>query len=597
MPDGEDRILVDGTNNFSGGMDASRFPWAIAKNQYFRGCNVMIPRTGGGIRQRLAYITQTLDFLGDGKAMELYRSGHIEAEGWYYIGNEEILLASINGHILEFRRASRDRHCARVLNYSDPNSPTAKAWFTKVPNGSILNNGVSNPIEITEGIAKRVSGSKVIGPGREGVYIQNRFFYVTPDRKSVIASDFRKPTSLSNAAATNIWGWYIPDDSENITAIGSQKVMLRDVEGGALIISTNDTIYSIDVRGDRQEWGNIENSGFARIEETIPSIGAVSSYSFESANTNVYFRTQSHGLVDIRQSDSQFRTEQDFDQQSIEVDYWMGRDTPEFLDMCYTRRFGNRIFTTVGPSMDQNGHIYWNGMVSVHPNPNQSNGDPFTRRFEGLWTGVRPWAITVTRSPRRSEMFVHSRDTDGVNRLYRVDNDSQYDIDEQGRKKDIESWIETRSLDFEFLEEAKVPFERYYGVRDIQNQTRVQVSARRDAAGPWISISDLTHKIDPVATNEKGGLLCGCYRTLDRPRINMGSESAINLLSGAPICDMLCRSMQYRFDVKGPFLLEHIITKSTISSWPTSVEEQEETDGYKGQYSYTLPKDYAYSVH
>jgi hypothetical protein len=597
MPDPQG-TLVDGNRAWSGGMDTSRQPVELSPDQYARACNVRIPRTGGGIQNRGGFVCQFLDFQGNKRAKEIYETGHIQGEGWYFDGKESALLRSVNGFIFEFRKKINESWIVKILNFGDQNDPDrTKAWFIRIPQGAVMNDGLSNPFVINGGVAKRTNPDiGEIGPGRMGLYVQNRLFYVTTDRKQIIASDFRNPTSLLNAVSTNVLGFYVPNDAENITAIGEQKAMLDYTEGGVLIFSTENHIYSIDVRGDRQAWEIADSDSKAGlVRESIPGIGATSSYSFENFNTNVYFRAAHFGLTDIRQSQYQFVTEEDFEEQSVEASYWMDNDTEWMLDQCYTRRFKNRLFTTISPETRSDGFVFWNGMISVRPNPRHANKERFPRRFESLITGVRPWCITAINDPReRASMYIDSFDTDGINRLYRYEPLIDYDVNHQGERIDIEAWLETRGYGFKFEEEPKRMFERYYSLRGLTRDLQIKVFYRSENDGEWQGIKTITHRVKTTCRADQ--LVPAPYRPQFRKKVNLPDEpeSDCNLPSG--IGGSTFYSRQYRFELKGPFVLDRFVLKSMPTDDNKDPIEQSQEDVIDFASTFDLPRDFSYGI-
>ena len=522
MPNLKEGELPDGNSSWLGGMDASLEPSQIRQDQYYRGCNVLIPRSGGGIKNRGGLHHQQMVFEDKGQ-QEIYENNPIQGEGWFFVRGEIILLACVSGYVFQFRKSSEGVFNACIVNPSARMSRGARTvWFTQIPEGAILNDAINLPLHITRNASSRATG---LTPGSMGVYVQRRFFYVDPERKYIQASDYNNPLSIANSSATNIHGFDVPQNEYSITAIGRQKHVLEYIEGGVLTFSTENDIYSVDVRGAREDW-EVASTNRGKVGEALTSIGATSPFSFESYNTNLYFRTFDYGVCDLRRSQFQFTGEEDFVSQSIEIDYWLENDTEWMLGQCYTRRYKNRLYTTIAPELTDDGYIYWNGMVVFHPNAdNRTDRDRHSRRFEGIVTGVRPWCITVTqRQAKITEMFIHSYDHDGKNRMYKYVDNADYDVKHTGERIEIESWIETRGYDYGHREEIKETVKRWYRIADLKRDTKVELYTRPENDGEWLHQYGIVHRITSCCRQGKDCFTPMAIKPQDRKRVNVSEE-------------------------------------------------------------------------
>lgn len=574
-------------------MDASRYPSDIGENQYHRACNVQIKRSGGGLSSRNGIHHVCIDFGNNKWLKNLYETGHIQAGGSFNDGREDYLVCAVNGHIILLREVNEGCWRASLVTECEPNNPSrTKGWFTRVPYGVIYNDGEALPLWITSTEARRTDPSAgEIDVGRAGVYVQNRFFYISEDGKEVYFSDFRNPLSRGEAIAANLLSFVAPEDDEIITAIGKQKAMLNYVEGGELVFSTLDNLYSVDVRGPISSW-ELQSTTTGKVRESVRGVGAVSSYSFEPFNTNIYFRSREFGICDIKQSQYQFVNDDDFTSQSIEVDYWLENDTEWMLDQCYTKGFNGRLYTTIAPEFREDGYVFWNGLVSYHPDPRYSNREQGPRRFEGIITGVRPWCMVSLRSNnRRDRLFFHSYDTDGVNRMYQFTNED-YDRNHHGDRVEIESWVESRGYTFgnEFI--PKSSLSRSYKIRDLTRDLLVQVFARRDASGEWAKYFDSIHKVGGLKRSEKGALVPALVRKQNRPHVPLPEEPSqpSDPYSNLPNGEFFSR--QDRFQFKGPFTLDAFIRLAEYKAREEVI--QKEADHFQLLYGYK--PDFAYSI-
>lgn len=597
MPDTNTNI--DGNVEFSGGMDTSREPELLSPNQYSNAVNIIIPRNSNRVSNRPGIHHQSL--IGDVNDLDVYKNAsNIQASGYYTVGKTFIMLKCVDGYILEFRRIAEGTFRVNVLNWGDRNNPTrSKAWITRIPNGAIINDGESLPFIVKDGAIRRsVPSDDEIGVGRMGVYVQNRFFYVTDAQNFIQASDFTQPWSIANSGNTNIHGFLLPEDEDVITAIGIQKASLNYIEGGVLSFSSSRSTYTVDVRGDRQNWEN-QDTNLGKVQETIPGIGAVSSYSYESFNSNLWFRTIDFGLMSLRKSQYQFVNDDDYSSQSIEADYWFSNDSEVLLDKCYTVAYRNRLLTTVSPEINESGQTFWNGIISMNPDP-QYLQEKRPRRFESVFTGVRPWALTVVKTMARAELFIDSFDEDGFTRLYKMKDSCDYDVNHRGKRIEIESWIETRGYTHENLLIPKEPISRFYGITNLKRSVTVDAFSRTESQGEWRKFFGGEHKVKSccVEPTRGGGkkFKPQTFRPQFRKMVKLPREvtndscNSPSELSGGKFYNR-----QDRLEFKGGFSLSYWLRESkliegSINNSTCKPEQDEQA------FSYDAKKDFTYSI-
>jgi hypothetical protein len=379
-----------------------------------------------------------------------------------------------------------------------------------------------------------------------------------------------------------------PDDDEIITAIAKQKSIMGTVEGGNLIWSSNKDIYSADVRGTRTDWANL-GSKVGKTTETVPGYSASSSNSFESFNTNLYFRTKQFGIADLQQSEYQFTNLDAPGSQSIEASYYLDNDTDWMLSKCYTRACNKRLYTTVAPERNANGYIYWNGILSFHPAASYTNQGNIPRRFESVFTGVRPWCLTnVTGENIKDRMFIHSYDQDGINRLYFLNEDSDIDIDRDGKAVEIEGFIETRSYNHQNPLLPKAPNRRFYRLNSISRSVDMCVLSRPESHGEWTPMYSNKHLVGRVELDNNNNFNPTNHKPQTRPFVNMGEEKFSSCYRGKNFL-----SIQYRLEFKGPIYLDSVVTAATIDGYDSTVTAQESQTIHL---TYSFRPDFGYQI-
>jgi len=582
-----EKILTDGTVGWVGGMDTSRQPTDIGEVQYSKATNVIIPSSLGGIKSRFGIHCAELTFR-DKNEQTIYSKGNIQGEGWFAIDTRIYLIAVVDGYIFRFRQTASNSFNAELININDRNQTSrTNAWVITVPGGCIVNNGFDLPIYITETNSRRTDPLKgEIGIGQMGVYVQHRLFVVDQSGRRILASDYNQPLMFTREF-TNIFGFMNPDEDEVITAIGKQKSIIGTVEGGNLIWSSNKDIYSADVRGSRTDWANL-GSSVGKTTETVPGFSAASSTSFESFNTNMYFRTKQFGIADLRQSEFQFTGQDAPGNQSIEASYYLDRDTDWMLSKCYTRACNKRLYTTVAPERNEHGYIYWNGILSMHPASRYSNQGDIPRRFESVFTGVRPWCLTtVAVENTKDKMYIHSFDGDGMNRLYLLNEDSDFDVDRDGKTVEIQGYIETRAYTHQNPLLFKAPNRRFYRLNSLSRSVDICVFSRPESHGEWVPMYGNKHLVGRVNI-ENHTFSPSNHKPQTRAFVNMGEEKFSECYKGRKFL-----SIQYRVEFTGPIYLDSLIVAATIDGYDATVTPTESQTIYL---TYSFRPDFNYQI-
>lgn len=488
-------LKPEGYISFNGGMNSSVSPSVLGKDQYVYSVNCVLPKSNEGIQTRFGFRNIDIKFQTTAHR-KIFETGNPQGCGFYKkLNGEYVLLYSVNGFIFELT-GNNFLKTARILNLDDQNDPEIKhCWITRVPGGAIINNGFNAPL-FTDGDSyiRTKESKREIGPGLMGAYIQNRFWYVTPNRKEVRASTIKQPTSFDEAIVDNIFGVITPEDDSIITGIGKLGTIARDAAGGNLAFATEKDFYSADVRGPRSTWGAAAQQGTGFVDNILPGIGAVSGNSFETANGNIYFRNPIYGLVSLNQGRADFQNRDSYTNHSIEGSLFFDNDSRHMLDSCYTKAYNKSIYTTVAPEYNCERFVYWNGIIVKTPDPYYGKQkDQQQDIIESVFTGLRPWNINVVGDVGQS-MFVMSLDYDCINRLYLYDETLHVDLNHKNEQIIIESQLRTRSFDFSQPLFPKKPEHKFYSLSNIKKDTTITVSSRVTDTSEFKEASKLTFK-------------------------------------------------------------------------------------------------------
>lgn len=497
-------LKVDGYSSFSGGMDSSRGPSIIDKNQYIYSVNCFIPKSNDGIATRKGFREVNIRFQNKDQE-EIFSTGNFQASGNYINSKgDSVLIYVIGGYFFELK-GNKFQKDATILNYFDQNDPNQyHNYIIQVPSGLIINDGYSAPFYTSSYETRRTKPRKrEIGAGLMGVYVQNRLWFVRPNGIEIWASTIKQPLSMDEAIIDNIYGITCPEENERITAIGKQGTARRDAVSGNLCFTTHSDFYSADVRGARTSWGIVGGQGTGFVNNTIPGVGASSHTSFESFNSNIFFRNPRFGLVSLNQTLSEFTSRDTVSDQMIEASLFFDNDTKRFLNSCHTKKYKKSLFTTIAPE-HRNGFVFWNGLIVKTPDPyygKNAQDNKYTDIVESVWTGIRPWDIQVVNE-LDEKMFILSLDHDNVNRLYFYDETLNYDVCGSGISE-IESKILTRSQDFSQPFLLKKLDSQIYSLSNINQDTRIVWYNRFNDGEDFRIVSDLSFKI-----NNKEGIDC-----------------------------------------------------------------------------------------
>lgn len=496
------KYLRDGTFSWLGGMDLSRSAYAIDPQQYAKGVNVAITTVGDNIRPRLGFHWQGLKFSSP-KEQELFETGNVQGAGWYFDGQRDTIVISIAGVIFHLQEITPGTWKARTLNLGNPNNPTrTKAWTCRIPGNRIIISDGQNPNIVVglDGAYIRTNSAKgQMYPCQMMTYVQNRLWWVDETGGIVYGSDLSDPLSIQEALDTNLFGFYPPDDRDTITAVGQQRFINFDQNGGELVFSTANNVYAVNVPASvpREQWGR---DGVGMVRLVMPMVGATSGYSFTNYNTNLFYRSRSLGIVNYKQLQTQFANNDELVSNSIEVDYWLKADTEWCLDQCYTVNYKGRLLTTTSPAL-RDGFCYWRGMISMNPAPYYGGKARLPRRFEGLWTGVQPWCL-IHQEGVIEKLFVVSADGDGRTRLYMASDEDAYDIGPDNKIKPITGFVETRSYAFGSPETMKVFRDRYYTLDLIKSNVTVNSFSRVNLQSRWFPLNETTHYLPKCCRDE-----------------------------------------------------------------------------------------------
>jgi hypothetical protein len=564
----------DGTFSFYGGMDLSRVSYEIDSRQFAKGINLSITTVGDNIQPRPGWHWQTVQW-NSPLEQEKFETGHVQGGSWYFDGNSDCLVVSVSGLIYFFNQKTQGHWYGKAINLGNPNNSTrTKVYTCRIPgNRLIVSDGQSLPYILGLGGAytRTDPNANQLGVTLMMAYIQNRLWWVNETATAVFFSDLQDPLSTQEMVDLNLFGFVPPDDRERITAVGTQRYFNLDQNGGELVFSTEQNVYAVSVPANiPPNFWRPEGAGLVRL--VIANAGATSAFSFENYNVNLFYRTQATGLVNFKQTQAQWQNSDELISNSIEVDYYFRNDTPWMLDQVYSVNFRGRLLTTVSPTLT-NGYCYFRGLISMNPAPYYGSMQRLPRRFEGLWTGCRPW-ILMHQQNTIEKLFTVSFDGDGKNRIYEMVED-RYDIGPDGKRKDIECILETRSYAFDSIYQLKSLDYRYYTLDRILTDVKVRGYSRSTLSGSWWPFYSITHQVgaccpEQALEDERGNKICYPWNIVaPEARNGWALPSEVEKSSLGISVDRFYFK-QYRFELEGEFEMSAFGANAVLQPNPTS---------------------------
>ena len=204
-------------------------------------------------------------------------------------------------------------------------------------------------------------------------------------------------------------------------------------------------------------------------------------------------------MMSTKSSQYQFVNSDNFSPVSIESSLFFDNDTTEFLDSCYTKMYGTKLFTTIAPQ-HKNGFVFWNGLIVISPDIYFSTKDRAEiNRVESIYTGIRPYGMTVTENTDGSEsMFIASFDKDEINRIYLLDDSADYDTDKDGKIVEIEQKLLTRLYTFGSDFAPKKQMSQFYGIssRRFSRSASIDIFSRNSDTGSFKKSFSNKHSVN-----------------------------------------------------------------------------------------------------
>lgn len=565
-----DSLVTDGTNNFLGGQDASKFPALVPPDSFYAGVNLTIqngvPTPRWGLDKKpLQLPTEDID-VGNNVLIpysEVFKTGRYQAIIPYSIGPDKYLVIVIAGIMYLVNIDTYKTTVLSLPNNDTLNENTPRLNWSNADNYIVIFDYPNFPV-ILDGITVRRADPALyeVPVSVLGAYNQNRLFIANAGNEftagdpvgSLATPDAPITFEEVEAPAAAYFGqiFKLPTNTfkSNITAMTFLEFTDTSTSIGPLIIATDRQIFSYNSQNPRSTWDTIQ-FGTAMVSTG----GIAGPRAFTHINSDMFYLGADGQVRTLYMS----RNEQKKWSQvplSREVINWLKYNDPKLIPFSVMGNYKNKVLVTVNPhrvvAYTRNRTPTFdvsNGGFAVLELDNLATlGKDTPPTWPGLWTGVRPMDIVTTDG----RCFVISKDESSVNALYEFNPDTTYDTD-NGIVRYVKSRLYTREYDFQSPFINKNLHSIDLGVRNVQGDFKITVDYKPSHGNKFIEWATFSHdapwrSCTPPSACAVNGLGAHNFRdlTLGNP-VDPGCDPVSSLTYES------FRKVQLRFTIEGKY--------------------------------------------
>lgn len=508
----EETVVVDGTSDFSGGMNSALAPNSLKNNESALAINVSFQRTTVTPRWGHEQVI-TLDWTLTGDYTrtsgvkvsfeEVFLSGKFQAFIPYSIGPDYFLIYVVSGFIFLINQATWE---VTVLNPTDPLNVDADRvnWsnageflvFFDFPNRPFILEGIT--LHRSDPAADEVPVSVL------GTYNQNRLAianagidWTAGDPAGSTATPDAPVTFIEVLAPSSPYVgdvYQVPTANKNndfITAMGFLQVQDTSTGIGPLLVATRNAIYSYRTDLPRANWQG-GAGGFVFGSVLLFSDGIVGQRAHVNVGSDLIFKS-SDGQV---RALSMARNEQRLwgnSPVSREVNTLLVPFDPSLEYVAVCTHYLNKIFATCNPyrvdCYSAEGVLqtdYVNGgvvVIELDNTANLTNQSPPI--WAGLWTGARYMDFAANGGQFFSAAKFRNR-----NALFILDPEKTYDVVE-GKRRDIRSVLVTKEFFNPDLTVNKKIHSLDLGLRNMEGKVNLKVEYNQTTTETFVPWRDI----------------------------------------------------------------------------------------------------------
>lgn len=468
--------VIDGTIDWSGGQNSGLTPDRIGKNQFERGINTSCKNGSIKPRPRLLHIpvkVVTLGSEGGRSYQHLFDLGKFQGERAFTDDVKSFAITVRSGIIF---KVDYTRGIATVIRHgTDDRIGLRHRRVCIKPAGMfiVIHDWPNNPIIITGDFAARSNfyakdnaGIPVpeIPQSVLGVFVQSRY-WIANSTNEFTAGDFVGDRLYPDAPITFgevfLPGGPFVGQAFNlgygfghtaITAMGfissrNSQSKIQATKYGPLYVATKRSIHVYDAELPRVEWAK---TAFGRIE--LSGTGIVGERAHTIIGSDILFQSALGDVHSFSKNQNDERSGWATTIISREVDDWLETVNKDYLGIGFITFFDKVVLVGARPIRipikGYRGQTIYDyaheGMVALELDNVSTIATPASPVWAGLWTGIRPMEASVVDN----DLYVVSKDVDGYNRTYRLDENAIYDTC-NNTKRAVKGRLYTRSFDFE----------------------------------------------------------------------------------------------------------------------------------------------------
>lgn len=367
------------------------------------------------------------------------------------IGDGRFTIVSVNANAVVIQNVDTTPgvlvNTGELLYYLDPNSPDRpQAWMEQAEEFLVIQNGLDAPIIFNGSMTRRSNthGSpREVPTGTVMAYGIGRLWVAITDHDFVAGDIDTRPTGVTSPITftenTFINGGGAFKVQGNVGVIRAMKFISSlntSLGQGPMMVLTDNAIFSVDAPVTREAWQNVTNP-----IQTVSLInnGATSHSSVVLVNGDMFYRSPT-GINSYIMAVREFGTWGNVPV-STEMDRVLPQDDLNLLRYASAILFDNRLICTAGPRPLQNNGWYHSGMVVLDFHLISAMGHKSPPAWDGLWTGINPYQLLISRHGSVDRAFAFVRGVEGLE-FWEITKDSSFDRD--GLR--IESYLETAAF-------------------------------------------------------------------------------------------------------------------------------------------------------
>lgn len=348
-----------------------------------------------------------------------------------------------------------------------------------------------------------------------------------------------------------------PSNLGTITAMSVLSQLDSSLGIGPILVGTEKSIFSVQAPVDRTTWQNLT---YPIQSIALQGSGPVGPRSMITINSDAWFRSLD-GIRSLIAARRDFQSNLSNTPQSIEMSPVLSSDDESLLFYNSMCNFDNRILSTVAPYQTFYG-VAHRGLVVVNLDTVSGMFKKSVPVWEGLWTGLNVFQILSgnINGVEHCYLFVLNA-SNGIDlwELSPQSNDETYDVYdsvtdgvETLERTSIESWVDTRSMNFgdPFQLKKLIMAELY--LDEIVDTVSIEIYFKPDQYPLWTPWTELEVCAN-VSQCSLDGTTCAVFQpeqkqyaarlTLPRP------PETCNTITGKPM--ERGYEFQFRFEITG----------------------------------------------